>query len=145
MAQEADEMSVASRGSHSVAPLKKTLHCRCPACGFCPTIKKPYGRWVSMHDRQPKRLEMVVAWSPLLQDAGLAWIDNGDAWEWAWQSAYPSAGKRRGGTPSHWMEFSEVPHPPNHDAAPAARAYLPEADHAACRSRESDAGTGSTT
>lgn len=33
----------------------------------------------------------------------------------------------------------------NHDAAPAARAQLPEADHAACRSRESDAGTGGTT
>ena len=32
----------------------------------------------------------------------------------------------------------------NHDAAPAARAQLPEADHAACRSRESDAGTGDT-
>jgi hypothetical protein len=32
----------------------------------------------------------------------------------------------------------------NHDAAPPARAQLPEADHAACRSRESDAGTGGT-
>ena len=35
--------------------------------------------------------------------------------------------------------------PANHDAAPEARAQLPEADHAACRSLESDAGTGGTT
>jgi hypothetical protein len=81
----------------------------------------------------------------------------GEGWRWVEQGKPVMAGDEylssvtNAWCQSYWRDAApyrtyrrRIKSHANHDAAPAARAQLPEADHAACRNRESDAGTGGT-
>jgi hypothetical protein len=108
-------------------------------------------------------LERRVAALERLSGAGKsAGEDNdspGEGWRWVEADEALMAGDEYIGSDGGWRKSQLLGRPcedehayrrridakSNHDAAPAARAQLPEADHAACRSRESDAGTGNQT